>query len=52
MALVAKGNRPKGNKTSGDRQYKKGYRPPQKARPKAGVAKKQKGKCNGKKNLA
>jgi len=41
VALVAKGNRPKGNKNTKGRQFKRGCRPPQKGRLKAGVAKKQ-----------
>jgi len=34
VALVAKGNRPRGNKNNRGRQAKKGSRPPQKGRPK------------------
>ena len=42
VALVAKGNRPKGNKNSRGRQAMKGSRLPKKGRPKPGIAKKQK----------
>ena len=41
VTLVAKQNRPRGNKNSRGRQIKKGSHPPQKGRPKAGIAKKQ-----------
>ena len=47
LALVSKGNRPKGNKHGRGRQAKKGSFLPQKGRPKAGIAKKQKAKGNG-----
>ena len=50
--LVAKGNNPKGNKNERGRQYKKSSHRPQKGRPKAIIAKKQKAKGNGKKNIA
>ena len=52
VALVAKGNRLRGNKNNRGKQFKKGSRPPQKDRPKAGIAKKQKAKGNGEKNIA
>ena len=51
-AVVVKGNRPKGNKGSQGRQAMKGSRPPQKGRPKPGMAKKQKAEGNGQKNIA
>ena len=37
VALVAKGNRPKGNKNNQGRQVKKGFRPPQNGRPRLGL---------------
>ena len=49
MALVAQGNRPRGNKSSQGTQAMKGSHPPQKGRPKHGIAKKQKAKGNGEK---
>ena len=52
VALVAKGNRPRGNKNIGSWHVKKGSCPPQKGRPKAGFAKKQKAKGYGEKNIA
>ena len=52
VALVAKGNRPKGNKNTRGRQFKRGSRLPQKGRPKAEVAKKQKVKGNGETKIA
>ena len=47
VALVAKVNRPQGNKNTRGRQYKQSSRPPQKGRPKAGSSKKPKAKGNG-----
>jgi len=52
VALVVKGNRPKGNKNNRGRQAKKSFRPPQNGRPKAGIAKKQKAKGNEGINIA
>jgi len=51
VALVAKGNRPKGNKSSRGIQAIKGSCPPQKDRPKAGIVKKQKAKGKGEKKI-
>ena len=50
-ALVAKGKCPRGNKNWG-RPYKKAPHRHQKSRPKSSVAKKQKAKGNGEKNIA
>jgi len=51
MALVAKRNRPRGNKNNRGKQFKKGSHPRQKGRLRAGIAKKQKAKGNGEKNI-
>jgi len=52
VALVAKGNRPKGNKSSQGRHAMKDSHLPQKGRLQARIAKKQKTKGNVKKKLA
>ena len=52
VALVAKGNRPKGNKCSRARHAMQGSHLLKKGRLKAGIAKKQKTKGNVKKKIA
>jgi len=51
VALVAKGNMPKGNKSSRGRHVMKGSRPPQKDWPKPRIAKNQEAKDNEEKNI-
>jgi len=51
VALIAKGNRYRGNKSNRGRQYKKAPRSYQRSKPKAGIAKKQKAKGNGEKDM-
>jgi len=52
VALVAKGRKPKGKRPFRGKQVKKGQNAPQNSRFGKGIAKKQKAKGNGDKNIA
>ena len=52
MALIAKGNSPKGNKSNRGRHAMKGSCPPYNGRSKVRIAKNQEAKGNGEKNIA